>query len=228
MHAAAAGQRHAVELLCDLMVLSFRDEVQARFQRLDQELFTGFEFAALKFDVGIDLQDRDGETALMKAARGGHVEAAHQLMRNEDGRRAADQELQDHQERTALAHAVLLNQREFLETMATTRTGPYPTSATSWTPMPALMNVEVLLLEDSKGRNGLQLLESSGFDDIAQQLRNKLRAARDELTENIEAGASDRPYLLFKWRSPLWQLLGDTEKAEADLAEAERLKNSPG
>jgi ankyrin repeat protein len=224
MHAAEAGQHRAVDLLGDLMILSFRDDVQARFERLDRELFAGVDFAAMKFDVGFDLRDQSGETALMKAARGGHIEGVHMLIRRDNGRRDANQELQDHQKRTALAHAILADQREFLEAMVTTRTESYRTSATSWTPMPTLMSVDVLLLEDSEGRNGLQLLESHGFDDIAQQLRNRLRAARDELTKNIEAGESDKLSLLFRWRSPLWRLFGETEKAESDLAESERLK----
>lgn len=227
MHSAEAGQTRAIELLSDLPRLSVRNEVQARFRRLDRELFADVDFAALEFDVGFNLQDEVGETALMKAAKGGHVEAVNLLLRDEDGRRRETTTLQDKLDRTALTHAVLAGQREFLQAMMENRDGAISTEVSVRLPMPEFMEVDVLLLEDSDGRNGLEVLEAHGFDDIAKQLREIVQLALDKLTANIAAGESQYPSGLYRWRSELWQLLRETVKADADRAESQQLMKQP-
>ena len=86
---------------------------------------------------------------------------------------------------------------------------------------PCLMSTNVLVQEDDDGRNGLEVLEASGFDDIAGQLRKAMQQAIDKLTQRIDAGDSTSPSDLNALRGDMLQLLGQTESAEADQAARE-------
>ena len=264
MHAAEAGKTRAVELLGDLPILSNREEVQARFKRLDRKLFADVDFSALEFDVSLDVQDGNGETALMQAARAGHIEAVNILIGGDNGQQQSQKTLQDKRGLTAFAHAVIAKQRDFLEAMAKNRDGWIWTGVSASVEIPEFMTIDVLLVEtvvetigqightedrvvsdsaanddnealaettlDSArptGLNGLELLEAHGFQDIPKQLREIVQDAVKKLTHSIESGDSDYPGSLYEWRGDMWRLLRERERADADLAEAERLGNAP-
>lgn len=227
MHAAESGQTRSIELLTDLEVLSLSTDVQSRFRRLDQRLFSDIDFSSLKFEIGFNEPDENGETALMKAAAKGHYEAVRLLMRSENGRRRSHEALQDNLGRTPLAHAVLGGRRAFLESVLQDRDDTISTEAEEAVNISRFMNTDVLLKEDDDGRNGLELMEAYGYGDIAKQLRGTIQSAVDKLTENIAAGKSECPEDLYRWRSDLWRVFREPKKAEEDMAAYERFRDSP-
>lgn len=75
MIAAAAGHALTVEMILRLEQIGFDEELQFRMSQMASDLPGGLDFQRYHFDAGIDQADSSGETAWMKAAAGGHLQA---------------------------------------------------------------------------------------------------------------------------------------------------------
>lgn len=75
MIAAAAGHARTVEMILKLEQIGSDQEIQFRMSQMASDLPGGLDFQRYHFDAGIDQTDSSGETAWMKAAAGGHLQA---------------------------------------------------------------------------------------------------------------------------------------------------------
>lgn len=228
MHAAAAGQAAMVQLLLDLEKIHYDEKLQFRITRLDSDLPADTDFAKMRFNFGPELQDKQGETALMKAARGGHTDVVILLTHFMVESRP---EVRDKSGRTALMHAVEAGRAEMLATVAkrgfeTVAIGGrgefrYPDrifyggygSGPAGQPVVGDLTV-------------LQYLEQHGMTDAVAALRERIEQMIAVCTKAIEEPEKPEyvPHTLRK-RAAFRRELGEMEKADADLARAASLKN---
>jgi len=241
MFASENGHAEVVSLYMDLNRVRYDRTIQPKLRRLDRDLLANFsteDFEQMDFDFAVNQQDDQGESALIKAAKTGKSMVAKSLLeRRYLAQQEIDPELQDQQGRTALVHAIEAEQREFLVTMTSEESGRYPimddkrrqrTSSLSddsrFEKFPELMTVEVLSAKDKNGLTGFTLLETKGYEAIAQGLREKIQAIIDKITKNIESDAMSNPSPLYRWRGNAWMALGEVDRATADLEQEKFLK----
>jgi ankyrin repeat protein len=220
MHAAASGQAELVQFLVDINRVSWDEELQFRVTRLDTELPSDTDFKALHFDVAAAAQDREGETALMKAAACGDAESATALLGS-----ASNEEARDRKGRTALMHALARKQAAFLQAMiegAETALRHTPPGYT----VTGFVTPEVLCAVDEVGKTALDLARAQGDAQIAAGLQAYLEHVIELETRGIESGSPYAGYC-YQVRGLARKALGQTVEAEADLAKSREL-SKPG
>ncbi len=217
MHAAASGQSELVQLLVDINRVSWDEEMQFRVTRLDTELPRDTDFKALHFDVAAEAHDREGETALMKAAARGDLESVRALLSA-----ASNEEARDRRGRTALMHALAGGQTAFLQTMIDRAEARLPPPGYTVT---GFVTPEVLCALDDNGKTALEFAREQGHTQIAAGLQAYLEHVIESETRGIEA---DSPYAgyCYQVRGQARKALGQTAEAEADLAKARELSKS--
>lgn len=228
MHAAANGHGDVVSLLCDLNKVHYDDETQFRLTRLDSDLPSDVDFSKMRFDCESTLQDDKGETALMKAAAGGHIECARPLMGTFFSENIA---LKDKSGRTALMHAVEASQSEFLTAVAVS-----PGSGGVWLlryPWATLSRPTFFYPSRSFGpithphienSTVIEYLERNDMRDASKELRSLLQKMTEICSKTINNSRDPKHVIeALQVRANLWRELGEDEKADADIAEAKHL-----
>jgi serine/threonine protein kinase/ankyrin repeat protein len=215
MHAVEYGQREVVQLLRDLEQIHWNDKVQFRVTRLDPVLPADVDFPSMRFHVAMDAQDAQGQTALMKAAARGDAEMIEILA-------LASRRLQDHEGRTALAHAVFNRQSSFLRRAIEQAESLLPGHSDGHGYL-GFVTPDVLAIIDHSGKSPLMLAEELGLADIAQGIKGYLESVIELETRAIEKGHG---YLWYSYyiRGLCRQTLGDSAQGEADLAKSRELQ----
>ena len=215
MLAAEAGQTVAVQMLVDMQNAHWDEDVQFRLMQIDPLSPAIRDYQSLRFTGGEKLQDRRGETALMKAAAGGHADIYAVL------KVWSDEETQDQSGRTALVHAIENQRVEFLRSLideadASLKARPpahgFPTS----------IRPDILCLTDAAGRTPLQLAEELKLDSIAERVRLYLQNIIEIMSREITTAHSQLAFS-FQTRAKAYRGLGQAEAAETDFRTANQL-----
>jgi len=190
-----------------------------RLTGIDAKTLEGLEIRPISLPV-FDLekiQDKEGETALMKAAGGGHTNCARELLNHHVGPVG----LRDKKGQTALMHAVANRKIAFLRDMLEFTNAGVGTDEGSWT-LNTFLDPEESPWTDRDGKTVIQRAEAQGDPEIADLLRRYLDDVIEHDTEFITKG-SKGGWIFHRHRAFAYRARGDREKAEADLREAKRL-----
>lgn len=191
-----------------------REQAFRELPGVDHRLLPGGTPIIGRFKIAMHAQDNSGETAQMKAAAHGNVDWFRKLWPYID---ATDDNRQDNNGRTTMMHAIENNQMTLMSYFASSH------NHKSWDSPFAGPNS---LLKDNQGRTALDLAKELGRDAMVELIREEAAAVVRGFTSWIEsADESDRP-AMYRQRAIAWRVLGEGEKADADLRRAEELDAS--
>ncbi len=191
-----------------------RTLLRDRLSGVDLGLFEDAHFRLPEFDVDTSAQDVLGQTAMMKAAINGHADCIRNL-------RPWDTcTLTDREGRTAVMHAVLNQQAQFLRDVIAAPSSGTGTSVGNFRHN-ALVSPKALSVEDRQGRTPLQLAEELEETEIAKILRDELQRGIEHFDRAIAAEV-EYEYMAWEYRGYAYLALGETGKGNADLAESHR------
>lgn len=199
-----------------------RELLRNRLDGVDLKLFEDVDFRLPEFDVDMSAQDAMGQTAMMKAAIGGHADCIFAPWETNM--------VQDRDGRTALMHAVLNGRAQFLRDVIaarrTSQSSGHPTSVgVFW--YNDFVNPRAMGVKNPDGKTALQLAIELGHTEIAQILRDELNRRTKHYTRAINSGG-DYMCIYYLVRAQAYQALGETAKAEADLKKAKELQTQHG
>ncbi len=171
-----------------------------------------FSFSALEA-----MQDKDGETALMKAAAHGDSNVVRAMLRNRTGPVG----LRDKKGQSALFHAVENGRIDFLKEMVEFKNAVIGTGE-SYYPRSMFLDPEDSPWTRSDGKTVIQRAEELGEREIAGLLRRQLDDFI-ELDSDFIAKGGKGLWIYYRHRGAACEARGDDEKAEADFREVKRL-----
>jgi serine/threonine protein kinase/ankyrin repeat protein len=190
------------------------DVIAANLPMIDAQLLEEIGTRIPQINVDSNAQDRKGETALMKAAARGHIQAA-AAMRSWEG-----ETLQDQDGRTAAMHLALRGQGDFARWLLKARYSSHGTSVGTFSCAPAL-SAETLAITDKAGKTAIQLARESGHPDIADILVAEMERTIDHYSRAIAANSTPiGAYQYFTCRGWAHRALGHADEAVKDFAEA--------
>jgi hypothetical protein len=198
---------------------SIRDVIAANLPGIDTQMLEG-DTRIPQIDVDIGAQDRNGETALMKAAALGHIQAAAALRSWEAAA------MRDKAGRTAAMHMALRGQSDFGRWLLDAKNSSHGTSVGTFSCAPAL-SAETLAITDKAGKTAIQLARESGHPDIAEMLSAEMERTIEFYSRAIAANQSpilaNQCYTIRGWAH---RALGHAEDAAKDFAEAAKAEAS--
>jgi len=178
----------------------------------------------VRVDCGTALKDERGETALMKAAVGGHTECVVALLDADLGL-AGQRGMSGG---TALMHAVDSGQSDFLKAMLN-RGRSIPIQY-YWAILsrPVLFYPEHMFgQEPEKNVTVFHYLEQNDMQQTAKLFRARFQSMIDKCTMTFDNPPKPENAIeALQVRSALWKELGDIEKAEADLKRSRDLNTN--
>jgi ankyrin repeat protein len=190
------------------------DLIAANLPMIDAKLLEEIGTRIPQIDVDSGAQDRKGETALMKAAELGHIQAAAAMRTWEEAA------LQDQDGRTAAMHLALRGQSEFARWLLKAQYSHHGTSVGTFHCAPAL-SAETLAITDKAGKTSIQLARESGHIDIAEMLVAEMERTIDHYSRAIAADSTPIPAAQsYTIRASAYRALGRAEEAARDFAEA--------
>jgi serine/threonine protein kinase len=174
----------------------------------------------LRVEGRTDMQDLNGETALIKAVVAGHAGCVQLLL---GPGLSADIRIQDKAGQTALIRLVQTNQVQLLRDLIEHPTTGLGTSIENFQ-YNELLAPEIVATTKLGDTSVMALAAELGHDEIEKLLRQEMQRAVDHFTAALEIGT--RHFTSLKYRGFALMALGETEKAEADLAESDKLRPS--
>jgi serine/threonine protein kinase/ankyrin repeat protein len=164
-----------------------------------------------QFVVDRNAQDRDGETALIKAAARGDIEAVNALSP------WSEPKLQDRKGRTAAMHIALSGHRQLAQSLLE--------ASVTFTASSFLLSPEVLAVTDHAGKTAIQIAEENGHGVLAQMFSTRMEQNIEYLNRAI-ADDANMPDLRRNLTARGWahRALGHTEDADKDFARAAKEK----
>lgn len=212
MHAVERGHADVVALLLDLEKAHYDESVQFRLKRLVPQLAASADFSQMRFEVGRNLVDQSGESALMKAAARGEETLFESLLL------FSDDTLRDRQGRTALMHAVEHRQETLLGAQLESAQAQLehlaPGSGYS-----GFIRPETLALPDRAGRTPLQRADELSLQRTAAGFRSYLQSVIERSTRLL-AESDAHAAAHYQHRSQAYRALGETQKAETDFRQS--------
>ena len=224
MWAAESGHASVLRGFRDVEGASNRFDAEDRIAAtkqipgVDRQLLKEKRIALRFLKINEDAQNSNGETALMKAAARGHADVVDLLMSD------SDPTMRDNQGRTALMHAVVHKQLDFLFRVSKSRIMLLGTGNGGFA-FSRFLDAKIVSLSDRDGKTAIQLAESSGQAKIAELLKAEMQRTIDHMTRaQSESGSDTLSAFLYATRAHAYRALGETEKAEADFKAAEETK----
>ena len=197
-----------------------REIIAANLPMIDSQLLEEIATRIPKIAVDSAAQDRKGETALMKAAALGHIQAA-AAMRNWEA-----VAVQDKGGRTAAMHMALRGQSDFGRWLLDAKNSSHGTGIGTFSCASAL-SAETLALTDKGGKTAIQLAREKGYSEIAEMLSAEMERTIDHYSRAIAASRSPvLTYQCYTRRAWAHRALGHSEEATKDFAEAAKAEAS--
>ena len=201
---------------------SAREVIAANLSMIDTQLLDEIGTAIPQIDVDSGAQDRNGETALMKAAALGHIQAG-AAMRNWEA-----VAVQDKDGRTAAMHMALRGQSDFGRWLLAAKNSSHGTDVGTFN-CAAALSAETLAITDKVGKTAIQLARGKGYSDIAEMLSAEMERTIEHYSRAI--AASQSPILshqCYARRAYAHRALGHAEEAAKDFAEAAKAEAKIG
>ena len=201
---------------------------QLRSLNLDWKLLEDVDLSRIgSIDIATEARDYNGETALMKAAASGNEICVKALL---GGTYVVGVDMRDKEGRTALMHAVINRQTSLIRSLANAAydrvavwspetLGDMNTFNNSMLGTFSMFDVDSLRIADDDGKTAYQLSEEQNSTEIAELLRKYLELVIAKETQAIEMDLVGVRWC-YRDRAYAYQALGETEKADADLAKA--------
>jgi ankyrin repeat protein len=221
MLAAASGQEAVLHSLTTLTYGFTGDQfaTQLKGHGLDMTLLPPEPFLRRKFKLAVDAADEKGETALMKACASGNPGAVWLC----NPRVNANYRLADKRGQTALMHAARNGQDEVIRRLADFELMVAEGDVIDLGPSATNQNFLWYQAQtaDGDGVFPLAAAEGLGHKKVAAVLRKFLEAQVESATKLIaQHPKSEAVPAWHKKRAALYRALGESEKADADLAAA--------
>jgi ankyrin repeat protein/tRNA A-37 threonylcarbamoyl transferase component Bud32 len=191
-----------------------REVMAENLPMVDARLLDAISPRVPDIEIHTKAQDRNGETALMKAAARGHIRSAMAMQSWEDGA------IQDKAGHTTAMHAALHGRRDFVRWLLDTPMSSHGTSIGTFSCHPAV-SAETLAVIDQTGKTAIQLAREKGHPEIAEWLGSEMERTIDYYTRAIAAGGSKIG--LFQYltcRAWAYRALGQADHAARDFAAA--------
>lgn len=230
IHAAENSQDSVFKAFFDIEYRSRQNEAEKALQELslDWRLLKDVDLKNRgTIYIAPDVQDVNGETALMKVAANGDTELVKTML---GGTYAVDNTVRDANGRSALMHAVINRQSKFVREFAQLNYD----RVVLWAPESlddqntlhngmlgflSLFNLDSLRITDNEGKTAYQLATKQGDSEMADAIRRYLDLLISKETEAIALDGADVRWC-YRDRGYAYQALGETEKAAEDLKRA--------
>ena len=230
MSAVEGSHEEVIRAFFEVDYHSRMGSAPSQFRRLavDGGLLEGVDLTDVgSIEIATEARDRNGETALMKAAAAGDEICVKSLL---GGTYVVGVDLRDNQGRSALMHAVTNEQTALIRSLASAAhdkvavwspetLGDMNTFHNSTLGTYSLFNLDSLRITYNDGKTAYQLAEEQESTEIAELLRKYLEMVVAKETQAIEMELVGVRWC-YRDRAYAYQALGETEKAEADFASA--------
>ncbi len=185
MIAAAAGHSRTVEMILKLEQIGSDQEIQFRMSQMASDLPGGLDFQRYHFDAGIDQTDSSGETAWMKAAAGGHLQAFEILTEmttaeklTPDGKSWLSMAVENKQE--SLLCALLdkaIAQMEYIQKgyVSSSRITP-----------------DLMCLKDAANRNPLERARELGLSKVVEKMETYCQLLIKSMDQHLQESPNDQ------------------------------------
>ncbi|MFO0977392.1 MAG: protein kinase [Planctomycetaceae bacterium] len=185
MIAAAAGHARTVEMILRLEQIGVDEEIQFRMSQMASDLPGGLDFKRYHFDAGIDQTDSSGETAWMKAAAAGHLQAFEILTEMT----VADKLTPDG--KSWLSMAVENKQESLLCSLLDTATAQME-YLQKGTVSSSRITPDLMCLKDAANRNPLERARELGLSKVVEKMETYCQLLIKSMDQHLQESPNDQ------------------------------------